>query len=371
MINTYVLSEEQLDFIRFMSKAEICTPELKNRVDGCVKKSLQNKDTCNRVPQKLHIPLMISNFLVLFTKQDTALRYITHTWDANQFENYETFEEQYARDLKMQEIWKSNLRQDSNSMLYMASNRLFYLIYNFLLNPAHKRWHDTYDIRIGFKNISLYIKEWMNKNQGSQPSDMPLTFLPEEIRPTGLWGDKILLKFGDVIEIFRKSICFKGSEFYSLVRRVFNRGEFNLDENGIQSLRGISFYTDTQRIEDAIRRVAKNCLDYKHFNKIKISGELKDSNYTITILQKDSFSDCQYNDDKIQLRGKGDMIDIKKSLQSLCDFSVRSRFRNDKGELATATISYLYDRNFDAMPRVSWSEETCDGFEYIFKFYLA
>lgn len=377
MNKTLNLKESRLNFISYMSARAVLEPALKDRLQNCMSELIVTDGDQKRTgkspktqnpPAKLHIPQKVSSFLTCFTKQETALRYVTHSWDYGQFDSYQAFEDQYEKDLSEQNLWKPN---NGNSPLFEANSKLYYLIKDFLLTPDFKKWSDKYPISIGLKSSSECIKKWMERNPGSQPCDMPLRELSEDVRPKGKIEGKVLLNMGDILELFRKSISFKGSELYLLFRKIFRRGEFNVDEESLQSLRGVSFYTYTIKIEDALQRIAKNCLAYKNFSQIRIHSEIQGTNLMIKILQKDSFADCDVNKDKLQLRGQGDMLDIKQSLQSLCDFSIRSRFLNDKGELQTATISYLYDEDFSAAPKVEWEDGDCEGFEYVLKFYLA
>jgi hypothetical protein len=65
----------------------------------------------------------------------------------------------------------------------------------------------------------------------------------------------------------------------------------------------------------------------------------------------------------------GQMLAIKKCLQSLCDFSVISRFRND-GKLGDYKIDYLYETDFCAPPKIEGISHNAEGFTYLLTFYL-
>ena len=87
---------------------------------------------------------------------------------------------------------------------------------------------------------------------------------------------------------------------------------------------------------------------------------------TIEITQIGSFAYCDVNDDKINKTGK--LIDIKNMLQSLCDFSVVSKFR-EYGEEATYKIDFLYTYDADAEPRHTKLSTEAKVYTYILKFY--
>ena len=66
------------------------------------------------------------------------------------------------------------------------------------------------------------------------------------------------------------------------------------------------------------------------------------------------------------------MLDITENLKGLCNFYVKSRFRNDNEELTTGIISYLYEtEDGNPTPKITWQpDEVAEGFEYILMFYM-
>jgi len=331
----------------------------------------------------------VACFLHRFTEEST-LKYTTHRWDSNpntgglQFPNYDKFIVAMKKDLRDFGFFSNNTDRMN---LYAYNQHLYYHIKKFLLdedlgtqdkNGNTKNWGKD-RIFIGYCSPKPVIRDWMEKHYPEkQLMDMPINAFPEQVRPKKI-GGKIPAYFSDVINAFKKSIEFRDNNFYYTVKRIFyNTSNYKVDSKRMETLKGITFYTHTQAVEESLNIIADNInIRTEHPNVIieaaidTIEETEKTRQYVIlTIFQEGSYSDKSLDDDKLMLRNNtGQLKNIKSKLNSICDFAIESRFTNN-GVQGFYRIEYLYstkEKNDVTNPLITQIED-CQGFKYIFKF---
>ena len=321
----------------------------------------------------LHFPKDVVLFLNNFTKNGSALKYTTHPWDAGSYESFSSFFEQYNNQLQQDPFWTN---AGGDKRLYNCDDQLYYIIRNFLLTENlgdKKQFWGKFRLKIGYKSPNGMMDSWLKEHPESMPAEMPLSILPKEYIPSDKVDGETLTNFGQVINKFKESIEFRGSNFHNMVRRVFTHPDIDLDK--IETLKGYSIYTNTFKIELTIRLIRDNIISVSGNHKVKIWAKCNEDNtlLCIHILHLDSYSDANPNiNKKLLLCNKGNMLDITENLKGLCNFYVKSRFRNDNEELITGIISYLYEtEDGNPTPKITWQpDEVAEGFEYILMFYM-
>lgn len=318
----------------------------------------------------VHDPMPIVNFLHQFTESKAlALKYTVHYWDKDingeyPYQNFDDFKSSYLKLLNDKD--GRPLEQ-----IRLLCEHLWKTIRNFLVNDDAKFTWSEHKLKIGFNK---YLKGWMDINPKKQPFSMPINAFPEEIRP-GLINGKELIYFGDAVDIFKHCIEFRDNDFYFAVKRIFGENpDFSIDINEFKSLKGRSFYTDTEMVKEALSLIAHNIFPRSSFPKLsircKMINDLGYNKLRLTILQEDSFSDREINDSKILGNmEEGDLSRIIKKLTNICDFSVESRFRSDNKE-KHFRINYLIPQKSDTPMIEEIDEYPCLGFTYILTFYL-
>jgi len=318
-----------------------------------------------------HTPQRIVAFLHQFTDNNTlALKYTSHFWDRKTdtgeypYASFDEFKKEY---LKILEAAEGHPLDE----IRLLCNHLWQIIRNFLVNDDAKYSWSQYKLKIGYNQ---YLKEWMDTNPGNQPFSMPISTLPEIFQPKSLINGKMLIYFSDVVDIFKRCIEFRDNDLFFSVKEIFKSSpDHIINQEQLSTLRGRSFYTDTELVKDALGIIARNIFQRSEYPNIKISSKLITENdneaIQLRILQEASFADKDINDAKIVAKGgEGDLCRIKERLLNLCDFSIESRFRINE-ELKHCRINYLSSSS-TLLPRVEEIEaEQCPGFTYILTFY--
>ena len=299
----------------------------------------------------------ISKFLQQFGKKD-ALKYTTHIWDEKRlYKDFSDFKSQYNLILLK---WKERISE--------RCPHLWKLISNFLLSEDGGSPWSEYEIKVGYNK---YVEKWMDENPDKQPFDMPLNAFPNEIRIT-IINENSIDKFQDIIAEFKKCIEFREDDLRLFIEKLFYTHNINYKEESLDCLDGKTFYTDTERIKEAIKIITNNLSQHGKDSCIKVfcKEEKNDEKRIIRLefLQEGSFSNRDIKDHKITAEDKdGDLATIKDKLRHLCDFAVESKFRvNDKP--TPLHINYLVsDESQKGMCEIS--EDECLGFKYILTFY--
>lgn len=315
-----------------------------------------------------HSPQAIYNFMKNFSQGNLALKYTTHRWDKDEngkfrWRNFDSFYEEYNKDLE---------NSDSHitlASMFSYSKPLRNTIYNFL-KPHTKQdriWSKEYGLEVGYCFPEGAMKEWMKSHPDKEPYQMPLRALDEQYRPKGVIDGKILSNFGDLINIFKQTIEFRDESLYELFKSVFIGVGYNIKEEDIENLKGCDIYTDTFTIKQVLKKIEENINARTAHKDVTITTNKESHWLIIDITQIGSFSYRNINDDKI--KKTGNLIYIKEMLQSLCDFSVISKFK-DNGKEETYQIDYLFADDADTEPRCVKLSDDAKGFTYRLKFYI-
>ena len=376
--NDFVTEDQLKDYVTMDKLEEILASHSNNPAEAKV-------DSANSVNKMdlgstIHSPREIVNFLKLFSSNSSALKYTTHAWDKTSYgsfaySSYDDFIRQCEEDfyIKYRDV-------DKNNRIFKCNQSLYYTIQSFLFKKEYRdnqRGWGSYgktDIKLGYSYPPNLLKNWMDKNPDKQPGAMPLSILPKELRP--IVNKKVLGNFEEIGLLFKKEIQFRGSDLYNDIKRIFESADFKVNEEKLQTLQGIEFYTSTRQFKSALYLVKDNIIARSsEHNRVDIFAEVHDESdeaekyVEICIDQLGSFSDKNINDDKLMLKGNiGQIGDIKKKLVSLCDFYIESRFKI-KGRKSFARVEYLKDADISKEPEVNIIED-CDGFKYCFRFYL-
>lgn len=322
--------------------------------DNCDKEF--TKSQIDELPQK-HDPKKIVEYLKKFT-ENTHIKYSTHLWDGIGdigYKGYKDFIENLNTDYK---TYKFNEFTSYNKYLY------FNLINPFLFqNRLYKNPKTGKSIPFSWgKNKNKVGWQFPSKlfliNHDKLPHDIQI---PENLKSKNPIRKNKEEKFQDLINDFKSEIEFRRNDLHFLLERLAEgySSDFKITLNGIK---GLHFYTYTSKIEEVLKRILKN-MD-TNFPEIIIKGIYDSQTVKIEILQKDSYADIPIEDPKLNL-SQGDFRDIQKSLISLCDWSVQSRFRG--GEYYE--IKYLDINKPEPEVKKNKIEEDPKGFKYILTFY--
>lgn len=377
---------KDLDFIGNLSRSQNSSDSQRSDIQKLMLNDLQSgsiriRNTAGKThdftasgkrKEKLHNPQKVQEFLQAFSRNDT-LKYTTHLWEKNDNGQYrwKNFNEFYSDYYAVLFGHKGGM---SINKLYEYNRSLHNTIYNFLLPHRQDNlvWDKTNQLSVGFCYPENVLSSWMDENQGEQPFYMPLRVLPENLRPRKRIKGKMPVYFMDLVNVFKHDIRVNDDELYYIFRIVFNGTDYNIDMDALETIRGCSFYTDVYQLTAALKVIESNISNRPSFNKVVIKAKkiIDRNNLVISITQVDSFSDRDIADDKLTLNnGGGQLGSIKNCLQSLCDFSVISRFRKD-GVLGNYEIKYLFDENFYESPKVENYNAKVDGFTYLLTFYI-
>lgn len=360
--------------IYFMNHSKMLTHEQQLWRDKLIERDITKKikpikrqaGPTQILPQ--HNPASLALFMGKFSRKGDPLKFTTHKWDDNEFGG--------DFNLFIERIRKSLLKEENGvnlETLKIYNNHLYFIIYNFLLNTGASNQQDyywgKYKIKIGYQNPNS-LREWMQNNPNTSPFSFPLKELPEKYQIKDRIKGKRLTYWGEVVEVFKNAIEFRGSSFRDTVEGIFMSSDYSVNNKKIETLDSVRFYTDTQRVEESLDIIEENIRQRcDASNKVDIWCDFYEGTYTLHILHVGSFSDTSINDKKITLKeGTGRFSDIKEKLQSLCDFSIVSRFKNENGEKKAYRVDYLYDKDLSS-PKFTPLDEDCQGFEYILKFY--
>ena len=376
-----IVNQDIKDFEYYMTHSKSLTIEQKKKIDLLLARDLSIPKAAKPLSRSVeydidllknricefHKPQKVFEFLSKFAINNTALKYTTHFWDKNP----ETDEYTYKKLKDFKADYMKELEEYSFNYFTFKPDHLGKIVKNFLDPDESKNipWSE-HKLRIGYNK---YVGEWMDVNPGLQPASMPINAFPEEFQPRGLINGKVLSYFSDVIDIFKHCIEFRDNDLYISIRKIFKSSDHYIDREAVNTLKGRSIYTDTELVNDALRIFAGNIFQRPMYPNLKIDCKLDVLNdkksIQLRILQVDSFSNRDINDDKLKAKSEeGDFHRIKEKLRNLCDFSVESKFRIGN-DIRHCRINYLSsDENIEDIMYLDDIE--CEGFTYILYFYI-
>lgn len=317
-----------------------------------------------------HLPLELVDFLKKFSEIGSPLKYTTHPWDDNNnYESFDAFVEQYRTQLNSLPYWRYG-GNGNNSKIATCNPKLFNIINSFL----NKKEVDNYSwgksrIKVGLLTKGV-LASWLEKNPDKSFLDMPISEFKEE--KIFAEGERIFV-FGDIVDKFKNAIEYRNNNLFNTIRRATMSPDVSANKDKLETLKGVSFYTDTSLINEALQKIILNCKGRTDKTNLEIWAEehTTDGNkhVDVHILHLNSFSDKNIEDPKLNLRS-GNLQDIKNLLLGLCDFYIESRFIRN-GESINARIEYLSykDHSGKMKPLVTEIDDSL-GFDYVLRFYL-
>lgn len=300
----------------------------------------------NNNPQRIN--KLLSNFTI-----DKPMKYTTHIWDFKLSEVYKNF------DCFMKKL-KNQFDTTSIEIKELSPN-LYKKIYTFLFeqNPDEEySWCYKVDINIGWSSLKG-LKEHCDK--GNKPESF---VLPKTI----IYQNQELTIFKEVIDLFKQEIEIR--ENFKNLETIFVKQKKNLGY-GRNSIFKIDlsnaklnrqFYTDVEKFESALDKIFLEIGTRRNCPKIEIlTQELEDKSIELRITQLDSYSSRNAKELLQRANEKGDMFDIKKSLENLCDWSIESSFEDENFR-----VNILYSNNVKKIVPLTTKAK---GFSHIFRFY--
>ena len=205
--------------------------------------------------------------------------------------------------------------------------------------------------------------------EASTPFSMDL---PKELVPEV--PSKTIKSFEEVVNLFKQEIEFRDNSLWVGVKTELSRNLLNdlIDPEDLNSLKGCSFYTNTEYVLKAISRIFAMIKSRAESPKAKLTCVYNEEahHYILEILHLNSYSDLSINHPKLSSEEKGDLSILRTTLLSLCDFSIESRFKDSTGETIFARVEYLYNEvelNEWKANKIPLMEDP-GGFKFILKF---
>ena len=324
--------------------------------------------------KKFHNPKKVNEWLQCFTQNNTAIKFSTHLWDDNLYPTYENYIGALNDDYNKYNFW--DLQHYSNDLYW---NKIYPFLFQKELTSLQKSgtikfgW-GRYNVKIGWQYPAL-IKSFCEKkfdNKGNKASTPFAMDLPKELMPEV--PSKTIKSFEEVVNLFKQEIEFRDNSLWVGVMTELRQNLLHnvIDPEDLKSLKGCSFYTNTEYVLKAISRI---------FAMIKARAESlratiacayceETHQYIIEILHLNSYSDLIINHPKLMSEEKGDLSILRTTLLSLCDFSIESRFKDSSGKIMFARVEYLYDEVElnEWKPNIIPLVEDPGGFKFILKF---
>ena len=331
----------------------------------------------NLKSEKKHNPRKIVEWLKLFTLDNSTIKYSTHLWDeTGLFHSFSDFISRLNDEL---------VKYSFKEMPTYNSNLFWGKVYPFLfqkeLTSIEKEgkpfgW-GQHGVKIGWQYPDI-IKTWCAEHFDYKGADAKLPFsmeIPFELRPNKPIAGKTIVSFEDVVNIFKKEIEFRDNDLFvaikGAIRKELNEYEININE--LENLKGCSFYTNTEYVIKAIIRIFWMIKSRSESNRVQITCNYNQDTheYDLQIIHLNSFSDKELSHPKLLLsENSGDLYILRTTLQSLCDFSITSRFKDQDNNLVNARIEYLYNgvQQNNWKPKIEKITESIDGFRFNLKF---
>jgi hypothetical protein len=357
----------------------IDTHELINeKAESFNKKLKPEKSYKNIKNEKKHNPKKVVEWLKLFTLDNSTIKYSTHIWDeVGLFSEFEDFVKRLDDELVKYRIYEL---QKYNPNLYW--NKLYPFLFQKELTELQRNGKTSYgwgqySVGIGWQYPEV-LKNWCIEHYDNKGAEAKLPFsmeIPIEFRPIKPIAGKTIVSFEDVVNLFKREIEFRDNDLFIAVKGAIRKelNEYNININELEKLKGCSFYTNTEYVIKAIIRIFWMIKSRPESNRVQITCNYnKDSHeYDLQIIHINSFSDKELSHPKLLLsEDSGDLYILRTTLQSLCDFSITSRFKDQNNNLVNACIEYLYNgvqqNNWE--PKIEKITESIDGFKFNLKF---
>jgi hypothetical protein len=303
----------------------------------------------------VHRPLEVVNILKLFSVNESALKYATHTWDAGQddevFKDYPDFIKKARKEFNA-----------VGNQLQVLKPQLRAKILSFLLNKniGSKKW-GLYGVKFGWSSPEL--RDAMLQNPGMAPESMTLPEYAQLQITSKRTGTQIIQKFRQVIDLFKNEIEIRDEspalEDMILEFHFKYIPHFTLLE--LANLRGKHFYTDVAYMHKAFKEVFLNIAKRPGDKIVGYRLTENASTYQLAITNYGStLRSMSMGHEKFSL-SKGDFGTIKSRLINLCDWSIETEFTEGSYRLNFLAT----EPDTPAFEQI----EAAKGFTYLFTFY--
>ena len=326
---------------------------------------------------KRHDPKRVVDVLSLFSKGNSHIKYSTHIWDEKLYNNYDNFIQGINEDFKNFRFFELG---GYNSNLYWE--KIYPFLFQKNLTELQKSGKSKFGwgkhkIKIGWQYPDL-LKEWCKENFDNKNEQYSTPFsleIPKELIPQKRIEGKTIKYFEDAVNIFKNEIEFRDNRLYLSIKTAIDREipNFSVDEDSLETLKGKSFFTNTEYVIKAISRMLTEIKARSENINVVINCQYNrlDNSFELNILHKDSFSLKELDHPKITLKeDTGNLSIIRTTLNSLCHFSVESKFLNKNNEKVSAKIDYLYEgvEKKGWIPKINILDIPAEGFKYFLKF---
>ncbi len=333
----------------------------------------ENLKIKNTKSNQIHNPKKVVEWLNLF-RNGYAIKYSNHLWDGqDSFNSYCQFIEKLQNEFVK---YRFNEMQNYSSNLYWK--KLFPFLFQKELTKIQKQGKPPFgwgqhNIKIGWQYPDL-LKNWCAEHFDYKGNEAELPFsmkLPSELRPSKAINGKTVVSFEDIVNLFKKEIEFRDNDLFIAVKSAIKKelNEYEINETTLEQLKGCSFYTNTEYVIKAVTRILWMIKSRSESRRVQISCTYKEDSkeYNFQIIHLNSFSDKEVNHPKLLLEeNSGDLFILRETLQSLCDFSITSRFKEENNNLVYARIDYLYDgvEQNNWKPKIVKIDEATKGFTF-------
>lgn len=332
----------------------------------------------NKKNELTHNPRLVSQYLTKF-KENTALKWATHIWDEKKYDTIDLFIQDINADKGYNELF--NVQRD-----------LYNLLDKFLYNPKvdlnengvpRFGWPNLHDMKIGWQFPNNLLINWCKENfDNKDETEIKYPFqynLPKELKPQKKIKDIIVTTFENVVDIFKTEIQFRENYFYKELKKRNNKMA-DYEFEGVENFKNLDFYTYTNGFLSAIDTLLAEIRKNETEKKILFSYEMQENELIIDITHTNSFPTRQLNTNNLVQFLGGGMNAISGSIFSLCDFSIISKFIDEKDNEIHGELSIVYDGikgkisgkeiSIIGTPKLQAYDKEINGFTYRFKFYL-
>lgn len=354
--------------------------EILKRIEEIEKKLNKKGEKPVKLDNKLskrHDPKRVVDVLSLFSKGNSHIKYSTHIWDEKLYNNYDDFIQGIDEDFKKFRVFELG---GYNSNLYWE--KIYPFLFQKDLTELQKSGKSKFGwgkhkIKIGWQYPDL-LKKLCKENFDNKSEHYSTPFsleIPKELIPDERIERKSIKYFEDAVNIFKNEIEFRDNRLYLLIKIAINLEipNFSVDVESLETLKGKSFFTNTEYVIKAISRMLTEIKARPENNNVAISCQYDrpENSFILSILHKDSFSLKELDHPKITLKkDTGNLSIIRTTLNSLCDFSIESIFLSKNNEKVSARIDYLYQGVVEMAwePKVNILNTSAEGFKYLLKF---
>lgn len=331
----------------------------------------------------IHDPKKISVFLNNF-RENTDLKWSSHIWESK--EKYSSISDFIKGINEDKKTYLFNELFNYNLDLYNLIRFFLYHNKSEIIDGVPKYgWPNLNEVKIGWQTPNDLLISWCKENYdkhiNSSNFKFPMEFpLPKNLTPKNKINGKFISTFDDIVNLFKNEIQFRDDYLYDEIKKkVSTISDFSvkLDDN----LKGVQLYTYTRGFIMAVGRIFEMFKKNELFKDVRIYSEFKQDCFIIKINQIGSFPTKRIQERNLKSFIGGDLNIIIGNVFSLCDYSIISKFKDEKGNEINGELVLLSEntkgnreknklKSLFTTPELISVEGKIDGFMHQFKFYL-